>query len=101
MDEDAVLGQLEELARGLGVDIRYESIIIDEETINAVGGLCILRGEHLLIINSNATVSEKIKAFTKALRHFDLNQIYVPPAIRALLETTTPCKLMATPKLMK
>ena len=90
MDEDAVLGQLEELARGLGVEIRYESIIIDEETINAVGGLCILRGEHLLIINSNATISEKIKAFAKALSHFDLNQIYVPPAIRALLETTTP-----------
>jgi hypothetical protein len=101
MDEDAVIEQLEELARGFGVEIRYEPIIIDEETINAVGGLCILRGEHLLIINTNAAVSEKIKAFAKALRHFDLDQIYIPPAIRALLETATTRKLMTIPNLTK
>jgi hypothetical protein len=55
-DEDTVIEQLEELARGFGIEIRYEPISFDEESINMVGGLCKLRGEKLLIINSKAMV---------------------------------------------
>jgi len=86
MDDDAVIEQLEELARGFGIEIRYEPITLDEEIINVVGGLCKLRGEKLLIINSKAPVRDKIQALARALSNFDLDLIYIRPAIRALLE---------------
>lgn len=87
MDEDAVIEQLEELARGFGIEIRYEPMDIEEETIKVVGGLCKLRGEKLLIINSRAPAKDKINAFAQALNNFDLDQVYIKPVIRALLHS--------------
>jgi hypothetical protein len=92
MDEDTVLEQLEELARGFGIEVRYEPISFKEEMINTAGGLCILRGENLLVINSKAAVRDKIKVFVQALSHFDLDHIYIKPAIRELLETSSTCR---------
>jgi len=86
MDEPAIIEQLEELARGFGIEIRHEPILVDEETITVVGGLCVLRGKHLLIINSKTTEREKIKALVESLRHFDLDQTYISPAVRVLFE---------------
>lgn len=54
MDEEDIIEQLEELVGGFGIRIRYEPMSFDEEGINMVGGLCKLRGEQLLIINSRA-----------------------------------------------
>ena len=89
MDQNAVIEQLEELARGFGIEICYEPITLEEETINVVGGFCKLRGEQLLIINSNAGARNKIKILVQALRRFDLDKIYIRPAIRDLLNATT------------
>jgi len=87
MDDDAIIEQLEELAKGFGIEIRYEPIILDEEIITVVGGLCKLRGKQLLIINAKASVKDKIKVFVRALSNFDLDQIYIRPAIRELLDS--------------
>jgi hypothetical protein len=92
MEEDVVIEQLEELARGFGIEVRYEPISFKEEMINTAGGLCILRGENLLVINSKATVRDKIKVFVQALSHFDLDHIYIKPAVRELLETGSTCR---------
>ena len=86
MDDYVVIEQLEELVKGFGIQFRYEPISFEEETINVVGGLCKLRGKPLLIINSKATEKDKIKIFVQALRRFELDQIYIKPAIRALLD---------------
>jgi hypothetical protein len=88
MDEDVVIEQLEELARGFGIEIRYEPMSVDEESINVIGGLCKLRGEKLLIINAKAPARDKIRALAQALNHFDLDLIYIKPAIRALLDSS-------------
>jgi hypothetical protein len=86
MDEDAVIEELEELARGFGIEIRYEPISIEEETINVIGGFCRLRGEPLLIINSKATIKDRIKALAEGLNEFDLDAIYIRPVIREVLD---------------
>ena len=86
MDEGAILDQLEELARGFGMKIRHEAIKQDEESKKVLGGLCLLNGEHILIINSNATGKDKIKVLAEALKHFDLDQIYIRPILRELLD---------------
>jgi hypothetical protein len=86
MDQDAIIDQLEELAETFGIQIRYEPIKQDEDLVKVVGGLCLLRGEYVLIIDSKAAAIDKIRIFAEALRHFDLEQIYIKPVLRELLD---------------
>ncbi len=86
MDENTTIDQLEELAEKFGIQIRYEAINLDEESIYVTGGLCELRGRSLIIINSRSTIKERIRTLAEALRHFDLDQVYIRPAIRELLD---------------
>ncbi len=88
MDEDTLLEQLEELIKSFGVQIRREPIKQDEDLVKVVGGLCLLRGEYVLIISSKATTMERINTLATALKHFDLDQIYLRPVLRELLDKT-------------
>jgi hypothetical protein len=84
IDDEILLLQLEELADRLGILVRDENINIDD--VSSSGGLCLVEGQYILILNSKTTVQEKIQVAIKALRHFDLSDIYVKPVIRKLLE---------------
>ena len=86
MDENTVIEQLEVLIRSFGIQIRHEAIKQDEDSINVVGGLCLLKGEYVLIINSKSTKVERINTLATALKHFDLDQIYLRPVLRELLD---------------
>ena len=88
MDENTIAEQLEELIKSFGIQIRHEAIKQDEDLVNVVGGLCLLRGEYVLIINSKATTIDRIKTLATALKHFDLDQIYLRPVLRELLDKT-------------
>lgn len=80
-----ILGQLEALADRLGLPIRAERIP-DEETVPVAGGLCRIEGKPVIIINAGSTLKEKIRILARALAHFDLNDVYVLPAVRAAIE---------------
>ena len=86
MDEEALIDYLEELAESLGIQIRYEAIRQDEDSIYVAGGLCLLKGEYVLIINTKSTARERIKTLAMAVKHFDLDQIYIRPVLRELLD---------------
>jgi len=86
VDESTIIDQLEELIEGFGVKIRHEAIKQDEDLVRVVGGLCLLRGEYVLIINSKATTMDRIKTLATALKHFDLDEIYLRPVLRELLD---------------
>jgi hypothetical protein len=86
MDENTIIDQLEDLIKSFGIQIRHEAIKQDEDLVNVVGGLCLLRGEYILIINSKATTMDRIKTMAIALKHFDLDQIYLRPVLRELLD---------------
>jgi hypothetical protein len=88
MDESTIIRQLEELADTFGLQIRYEPIRTDDNLPNVLGGVCRFKGDNVLIINSNATVRDKIKTLAEAIRNFDLDQVYILPVIRELLEKT-------------
>ena len=77
---------LEDLIERFNLRIRYESIKQDEDSVKVLGGLCLLRGEYVLIINSNTTVEERIEILGRALKHFDLDQIYMRPVLRGFLD---------------
>ena len=84
--EDIIVDQLEELAERLGVKIRCEPIKQEEDAVKVVGGLCLLKGEYVLIIDSKAANGDKIRTLAKAVSHFDLDQINVKPVLRELLD---------------
>ena len=84
MDEDTLLGQLEELARSLEIEIRYEPL--KREGSFFPGGLCRIKGDYVLILNSMATTEDKIQALAKAVNRFDLSRVYLRPGIREFLD---------------
>ncbi|MDO9349884.1 MAG: hypothetical protein Q7U55_01445 [Deltaproteobacteria bacterium] len=86
MDESTIIDQLEELIERFGVKIRLEAIMQDEDSIKIAGGLCLLKGEYILIINSKATIRDKINTLGMALKQFDHEKIYILPVLRELLE---------------
>ncbi len=85
MDDHIALDQLEALAYGLGVEVRYEKIPQDDVTIS--GGLCRLKGQNVVVIDARATTKDRIRILVQALKAFDLTDVYIRPALRQLLET--------------
>jgi hypothetical protein len=91
MDEKEILNQLEELAKSLGIIIRYEQLL--KEGSFFPGGLCRIKGEDILIINSMAGIDDKIEILAKAVVSFDLSRIYMRPALREFLSKHIPDKI--------
>src|SRR5512139_2002370 len=86
MDQKTLTDLLEELIERLNLRIRYETIKQDEDSVKVIGGLCRLRGEYVLIVNSNTTVEGRTETLGRALKHFDLDQIYIRPVLREFLD---------------
>ena len=86
MDESTIIDQLEELIERFGVKIRHEAIKQDEDAVKVAGGLCLLKGEYVLIINSKVTTGDKIRTLGMALKQFDHDRIYIRPILRELLD---------------
>jgi len=84
MNDEILLGQFEELADKLEILVRDENINIEESF--SPGGFCRVEGKYVIILNSKATVKEKIQVMIKALQQFDLRDMYIKPVIRELLE---------------
>jgi hypothetical protein len=84
MNDEVILSCLEELAEKLDILVRDENINIEESS--SPGGLCRVEGKQVVILNSKATVKEKIQVMITALHQFDLTQMYIKPVIRELLE---------------
>jgi len=85
IDDEILLSQLEDLAERLGILVRDENMNIDD--VSSTGGLCIVDGQHLLILNSKTSLQEKIHVAIRALRQLDLSEIYIKPGIGELLES--------------
>jgi hypothetical protein len=84
VDDHIALDQLEALAYGLGVEVRYEKIPQDDVTIT--GGLYRLKGKNVIVIDSRTQARDRIRVLVQALKPFDLTDVYVRPALRELLE---------------
>jgi hypothetical protein len=76
--------QLENLAKQLGISIRYEDLG-DPET-PATSGLCKVKGRYFYIMDKSKDLSERIRLLTQCLCRMDFEGVYVLPGIRRLLE---------------
>ena len=77
---------LDALAR-LEVDVRNEPL--PESPIGA-GGLCTLRGRRTLFLDPRAHPRDQTAALVRALRALPTDEIFLHPALRALLDAPDP-----------
>ena len=85
MDTTYLLSQLEGLAYKLGMEIRYEAFGTDTE--DSPGGYCRLGAKKYIIVNKNLPLDAQVMVIALALKHFDLEDIYVRPAVRDFLDS--------------
>jgi hypothetical protein len=84
MQPDQLYEHLENLARQLGILIRYDNL--RDSDAPARSGLCMVKGRHLYIMDTSTTLSERIRLLSSCLSRMDFEGRYVLPAIRELLE---------------
>jgi hypothetical protein len=86
VDQKAIIDDLEELAERLGVEVRYEPIHQDEDSIRTAGGLCLYHGKYVVIVNTRTPIRDRIDTLARALKHFDLDRLYIRPALREIFD---------------
>lgn len=79
-----LLSKLEALAEQLEIPVRYASLATEELT--GRGGLCVLRGERQIIIERTLGDRDKARLLATGLTHFDLEGVFLLPAVRQAIE---------------
>ena len=83
MDPQQLLDELIQAARRLGVEVRSEPF----ETPAAMGGgLCLVRGAHLVLVDLRAPLADRLGALARALRDLGSDAVYMAPEARELVD---------------
>ena len=79
MDETIILQELENLAEELSIELRYDDF-------EGRGGLCRYRDRTCLIVNSTLALGERIQLIGSGLGPLPLDDVFIRPQVRELLE---------------
>jgi hypothetical protein len=83
MDAQHLLDELLQAAKRLGVEVRSEPF---ETPAAAAGGLCVVRGENLVLIDQRAPLVDRVRALARALVELESESVYMAPEARELVE---------------
>ncbi|MGA1862153.1 hypothetical protein OWM07_04665 [Deferribacter thermophilus] len=78
-DKKKLLTELVEIAKLLGITVRFENT-------NARGGLCRVNDTYYIIIDKKASIEYKINILVNSLKRFDLSKVHLKPKLRELIE---------------
>lgn len=78
-----MLEALEDLAIRLGIQVRHEPA-------GGQSGLGMLHGKRIAVIDAGLSVRERVEALAAVLATEDHEGLFLPPAVRELLETAGP-----------
>jgi hypothetical protein len=81
-----MLERMEQAARDLGLDVRYENISRPGYT----GGLCRVKDRWLVILNKGAPPDERIEALASALAARETDGVFLPPDVREAIDRARP-----------
>jgi hypothetical protein len=84
MNESCLLEHLEEIARRLGVELRYENLY--HGVVRIEGGYCRVAGKPMILIDRRDSRDQKIRILCNSLTKLNLQGIFIPPAVRKVLE---------------
>ncbi len=78
----SLLDELNDIARQKGIKVRFEKGDFN-------GGYCILKNEKIIVINKLAQTQRKAIILAEALNEIGVEDIYLQPKIRKLIENST------------
>lgn len=84
MDDKRLWFLLNEVAQGLGVEVRLESLDGGEDP-SAKSGLCRLRGKPVIFIERRQDNAQRCRRLGLGLLALDLDGVYLRPAVRGFL----------------
>jgi hypothetical protein len=87
MEENSLLQELEEIAEKLSIVVQYDDLMGMDFKIK--GGLCKVRGKHVIIMDRRTPATERIDLLVRALRQFDLSSVFIRPYIRSIVGEST------------
>ncbi len=79
MNYTQLLGELEELAGQLNIQIRYEKGDFE-------GGYCVLKDRKVLVVNKKLVEMKKASALAQGLAECGIETTFVKPTLRAYIE---------------
>jgi murein endopeptidase len=79
MKAEDIIEELQDVARQIGVTIRFEKGDFE-------GGYCVLRDQRLVLINRRLMPTRKASLLALALQNMGLETIFLKPAIRQYIE---------------
>lgn len=79
MKNEEILAELHELAKQIGVTIRYEKGDFE-------GGYCILKDQGVLLVNKRLIPQRKSAILAIAINEIGLDNVYIKPALREYIE---------------
>jgi len=79
MDSGEIVDYLAELAEKLGIAVRWEGLIGD-------GGICELRGKRYLFVDRSLELAGQLYVMADALCMEPLDDVYVLPEVREILD---------------
>lgn len=75
--------ELEDIAEKLSIAVHYDDLMGMDFKIK--GGLCKLRGKHVIIMDRRTPLTERVDLLVGALRQFDLSSVFIRPYIRSII----------------
>jgi hypothetical protein len=79
MKHEELINELQEVARQLGVSVRYERGDFE-------GGYCILKTERVMLVNRRLIPARKAVVLALALQEIGLENVFIKPAVREYIE---------------
>lgn len=83
MTSDQLYEHLENLAKQLGISVRYEDLSHPE--LKATSGLCKIKGQQYYIMDRSMPLQERITLLAGCLGQMNLEGVYMLPALRSFL----------------
>ena len=83
MDDEALLWELERVARRLGIEVRYEDC-------EGRGGMGLLRGRRVIFVDERRPPVGRAEVIASCLAQLDLEGLFIPPRVREFIERHGP-----------
>ncbi|MHB8580935.1 MAG: hypothetical protein ACYDA4_13915 [Ignavibacteriaceae bacterium] len=82
---EEILQELKSLSTQLGAEVRFEKG-------DFKGGYCLLKENKVIVINKMANLQRKVMILSMALKELGIDQIYLTPKIREIIEEMSDVK---------
>jgi hypothetical protein len=79
VNQGEIVDCLAELSERLGIKVRWEALMGD-------GGICELRGKRYLFVDRSNDLNTQVEVMTDALCDEPIDNVYIIPEVRDLLE---------------